>query len=98
MGTSLDGVDLGFKALLSTKPWTRDPAVVPIPYRQDLYDAYSSRASDDGAKPLKIGIFWNDGNVEPHPPVRRGLKLLADAVKNAGHKVSDIPPIDVCRN
>ena len=90
MGTSLDGIDLGFKALLSTKPWINDPAVVPIPYRQELYDAYSSRASGSGGKPLKVGILWDDGNVEPHPPVRRGLKLLVDAVKNAGHTVWDV--------
>lgn len=46
-----------------------------------------------GARPLKIGIFWNDGMVEPHPPVRRGLRLLDDAVKKAGHKVSPVPGI-----
>lgn len=86
MGTSLDGIDLGLKALLSTQPWINDPAVVPIPYRQDVYDTFIARGSS-GSKPLKIGIVWNDGMVEPHPPVQRGLKLLADAVKKAGHKV-----------
>lgn len=88
MGTSLDGIDLGFKALLSTQPWANDPAVVPVPYRQEIFDAYSARGSRAGARPLKIGVLWSDGLVEPHPPVRRGLKLLAKAVKNAGHKVS----------
>lgn len=87
MGTSLDGIELGFKALLSTQPWVNDPAVVPIPYRQEIFDAYSARGSGAGARPLKIGVLWNDGMVEPHPPVRRGLKLLAEAVKNAGHTV-----------
>ena len=90
MGTSLDGVDLGFKALLSTQPWLNDPAVVPIPYRQDIYDAFLARGSANpasGGKPLKLGIVWNDGLVEPHPPIQRGLKILAEAVKNAGHKV-----------
>jgi amidase len=90
MGTSLDGVELGFKALLSAQPWINDPAVVPMPYRQDIHDAYSSRASGASDRPLKIGVFWNDGSVEPHPPVRRGIKLLAEAVKNAGHKVCHI--------
>ncbi|OIW30790.1 amidase [Coniochaeta ligniaria NRRL 30616] len=95
MGTSLDGVDLGLRALLSTQPWIKDPAVVPIPYRQDIYDAYLARGSAAGAKPLKIGVVWNDGMVEPHPPVQRGLKLLAEAVKNAGHKIVDWNPPSV---
>lgn len=97
MGTSLDGIDLGLKALLSTQPWINDPAVVPIPYRQDIYNAYLARGSKAGAKPLKIGVVWNDGMVEPHPPVRRGLRLLAEAVKNAGHKVSGVAWNTSCR-
>jgi amidase len=91
MGTSLDGIDLGLKSLLSTKPWIRDPAVVPLPYRQEIFDNYLARGlskAGAGGKRLKIGIVWRDGIVEPHPPIRRGLKLLAEAVKNAGHKVS----------
>ncbi|KAB5554879.1 amidase signature domain-containing protein [Coniochaeta sp. 2T2.1] len=92
MGTSLDGVRLGFKALLSTQPWIKDPAVVPIPYRQDIFNAYSSRGSGAAARPLKVGVFWNDGVVEPHPPVRRGLRLLAESIKNAGHKIVNWNP------
>lgn len=87
MGTSLDGIDLGFRAMLLTQPWVRDPAVDPIPYRDDICNAYLARGQP-GAQPLKIGIVWNDGMVEPHPPIRLGLRLLADAVKKAGHKVS----------
>ncbi|KAB5559941.1 amidase signature domain-containing protein [Coniochaeta sp. 2T2.1] len=92
MGTSLAGVDLGLRALLSTKPWVHDPAVVPIPYREDVYNAYLARGMAAAGRPLKLGIVWNDGMVEPHPPILRGLRLLAEAVRNAGHKVVDWNP------
>lgn len=41
-------------------------------------------------KPLKLGIYWTDNVVTPHPPISRGLKLVVDAVKNAGHEVGGI--------
>ena len=90
MSTSLEGLELTFRALLSTKPWTNDPAVVPIPWRQDIIDSVESRASSGGetkARALKLGIFWNNGLVEPQPPVRRALKIVVDAVRHAGYTV-----------
>lgn len=95
LSTSLDGLDLALRAVMATRPWLSDPAVVPIPYRQDVTDAFASRANPDGTskdRPLKIGILWTDGVVEPHPPIRRGLNLLAHAVKSAGHKLADWEP------
>ncbi|KAH6889261.1 amidase signature domain-containing protein [Thelonectria olida] len=97
MSTSADGLGLILRSVLSTKPWLRDPAVVPIPFRQDVVDEYLSRASQDGTakpstKPLKLGILWSDGIVGVHPPVRRGLKMVADAMVTSGHKIVDWDP------
>ncbi|KAI1826554.1 amidase signature domain-containing protein [Xylaria intraflava] len=97
LSTSLGGVDLLLRADLSTKPWLRDPAVVPMPFRDDVVREYEARANLDGtakasAKPLKLGVFWTDGVVQPHPPVTRGLRIVADAVKSAGHKIVDWEP------
>ncbi|KAM3084455.1 hypothetical protein ACMFMF_001811 [Clarireedia jacksonii] len=36
---------------------------------------------------LKLGVMWCDGMVEPHPPVRRGLQMVVDALRNAGNEV-----------
>ncbi|PSK37312.1 hypothetical protein B9Z65_2054 [Elsinoe australis] len=97
MSTSLDGLELGMRAVLSTSPWLRDPAVIPVEFRQQIYDDISSRAESDGAakastKPLKLGVLWNDRIVEPHPPIKRGLQMVVDAVRSAGHKVIDWDP------
>lgn len=93
MSTSLGGLKLGLQSVLSTQPWLRDPAVVPINFRQDVYEAFASRAGSRGqakadTAPLKLGVFWRDNVVEPHPPIQRGLKMLVEAVRAAGHTVS----------
>ena len=93
MSTSLGGLTHGLEATLSAKPWLRDPAVVPIPYRHDLLKQYSDRANPDGtakfdAQPLKLGIVWTDGSINPHPPVKRGLENVVKSLIAAGHKVS----------
>lgn len=90
MSTSIDGLELVLRAVLSTRPWIKDPAVVPIPYRQEMVSEVLSRSNPDGTatdKPLKFGVLWTNGIVEPHPPIRRGLKMVAESLKKAGHKV-----------
>ena len=72
-----------------------DPAVVPLPWRQDATDAMNQRLASKGkieGPPLKLGILWSDGVVEPQPPVRRGLHMVVDAIRHAGHTVVDWSP------
>ncbi|OAQ65418.1 general amidase [Pochonia chlamydosporia 170] len=97
LSTSLDGLDLIFRGILSTEPWLRDPAVVPMPFRQSVVEEYMSRvdqtvALKESKRPLKLGIFWTDGVVQPHPPITRGLKKVVTAVKQAGHSVVEWKP------
>ncbi|KAI1327595.1 amidase signature domain-containing protein [Xylariaceae sp. FL0255] len=96
LSSSLGGLDLLLRANLSTKPWLRDPAVVPIPFRDEISKQYESRADPSGiandSLPLKLGVLWTDGTAQPHPPVTRGLNMVVEAVRNAGHKVVDWNP------
>ena len=91
MGTSLDAVHLVFESLIFTEPWRRDPGVVPLPWNKPIFRATLERVNVDGsAKPnmqLKLGVCWTDNLVTPHPPITRGLEMVVNAVKNAGHKV-----------
>ena len=91
MGTSLDAIYLVLKSLISTEPWQRDPNVVPLPWRESVFEDTMRRAAVDGSAnehpPLKLGIYSINNLVNPHPPVARGLRLVVDALKNAGHKV-----------
>ncbi|KAM0492707.1 hypothetical protein ACHAP8_009725 [Fusarium lateritium] len=97
MGTSIDALEIVFKSVLGAEPWLRDPAVLPIPFRKNMVDSYLSRADSKGSaksgkKPLKMGVLWSDGVVGPHPPVLRGLRVVVEALKKAGHKVVDWEP------
>lgn len=79
LSRSLESLELVMCSLLSTSPWLRDPAVVPIPWRKE--------ERIGGEKKLKFGIFWWDGMIQPHPPVTRALGMVGSALKNAGHEV-----------
>lgn len=91
MATSIDAIRLVFSSIMSTQPWARDPNLVPIPWRQNLADEMLARSDASGKSndklPLKLGISWTDQVVTPQPPIARGLRLVVDAVKQAGHKV-----------
>lgn len=69
------------------------PPSCPSPFRQHVVEECTRRADPgNSASPLKLGILWTDGIVRPHPPIYRGLKMVAEAVKQAGHKVVDWTP------
>ena len=80
-----------FKTILSTEPWLQDPLVVELPWRgaheqQILHYAYYAKGHSQDSK-LAFGIFEHDDVVTPDPPVRRAVKMVADALRKAGHKV-----------
>ncbi|CAI4212091.1 unnamed protein product [Parascedosporium putredinis] len=90
-------LELVFRSVLSTKPWLSDPAVVPIPWRTEELESIRSRVNAKGqsaGRPLKFGFFWRNSTLEPHPPVRRGLKIVAEALQRAGHIIVDWNPPD----
>ncbi|KAJ2992004.1 hypothetical protein NUW58_g2320 [Xylaria curta] len=96
LSTSLGGLNLLLQADLSCKPWLKDPSVVPIPFREDVLKEYEARANPDGTAngtiPLKFGVLWTDGVVQPHPPITRGLNMVVEAIRSAGHKIVDWNP------
>lgn len=91
MGTTIDAVKLVMTSILSTQPWIRDLAVISMPWNSDMEKSTLARALPDGSAnkklPLKLGVFWTDGVVEPQPPIKRGLRIVHDVLKSVGHKV-----------
>lgn len=77
-------------SILSTEPWIQDPNVVSIPWRSALEESTLARAGPSGKAndkaPFKLGIFWTDGLITPQPPIARGLHIVSEEVKKAGHK------------
>jgi Asp-tRNA(Asn)/Glu-tRNA(Gln) amidotransferase A subunit family amidase len=82
MTRSLSSMIAITKAVIDGEPWTLDPRVVPIPWRQSFYEEVQSR-------PLVIGVMVDDGVVKAHPPIERALRELAANLKDAGHELVD---------
>lgn len=96
MGTSIGALKLVMSALLSSEPWVRDPSVVPIPWRDMIERDISGRVNQHGRAvgnaALRIGFLYNDGFMKPHPPITRGLRIVQEALKQAGHQVVEWAP------
>lgn len=78
MSVDREGLELFMKVALASEPWNIDPSIVQkewVPYRF--------------ARPPKIGIMWWDGVVQPHPPMTRALREVAEACRVAGMEVVD---------
>ncbi|KAL8934867.1 MAG: hypothetical protein Q9211_005007 [Gyalolechia sp. 1 TL-2023] len=83
LSTSLEGVKLFMRTVLSAKPWLVEPSCLPIPWR-DEDDHLPTRHG----KTLRVAVLWSDDIVKPHPPVNRALKEVV-------HKMEGIPEIEV---
>lgn len=84
MARTLEDVVRYSKIVIDQEPWLRDTKCHPIPWRKA-----------EVPKKLKIGVMWNDGIIQPTPPIARALKEAADKLKAAGHELVDWDPIDL---
>lgn len=71
------GIDTFMKTVLSSQPWLNDPSLHPIPWRDQ-----DSHLHHQGKK-LTVGVMWNDGVVNPTPPVTRALQEVVARLKIA---------------
>jgi amidase len=81
MAKTLEDITLYSKAIVDAQPWTLDPKMLPIPWRQA-----------EVGKRLKIAVLWNDGICFPTPPVTRALKETTESLKKAGHEIVEWDP------
>lgn len=86
LATTAPSIRLLMQSILSQKPWLYDPLVIDMPWREYIEAEVNSLIKSSPSS-LTFGIFKNDGTVTPHPPVRRALQIVADALTKAGHKV-----------
>ncbi|RAO69365.1 uncharacterized protein BHQ10_005377 [Talaromyces amestolkiae] len=84
LSTSRGGLRLIMKAAIDSKPWLKEPTLLPIPWRDDV----SHLTQGTSGKKLKIGVLWDDGVVKPHPPVTRALNEVVS-------KLRDVPGVEI---
>lgn len=83
LSTSLGGIKLFMKTVLTAKPWLIEPSCIPIPWRD-----HESHLPISRNKKLRIAVLWSDGIVKPHPPITRALTEVVTKLRN-------IPEIEV---
>ncbi|MCJ1402542.1 Acetamidase [Xylographa trunciseda] len=90
LSSTVGGLRLAVKSLLSQQPWLHDPLVHEIPWRdeqeKEIFDLVSSGTSGKGR--LAFGIMESDGVITPHPPVQRAMKMVVKTLEKLGHKVN----------
>lgn len=78
MAVDREALEIFMKAALASKPWRIDPSLSTREWTPYKFN-----------KPLKIAIQWWDGVVQPHPPLTRAMKEVAEACSKAGMEVVD---------
>ncbi|KAL1673882.1 amidase signature domain-containing protein [Schizophyllum commune] len=84
MSRSLSGLVEFVKAVTNGNLSDVDPKVVEMPWREELY-----QLKRIGGRETKLCIAYYDSDevVRPHPPVRRAIQMIVDALRKAGHNV-----------
>ncbi|KIP11093.1 hypothetical protein PHLGIDRAFT_28037 [Phlebiopsis gigantea 11061_1 CR5-6] len=88
IATSARDLALFCRTMLQYEPWRVEPALLELPWRQDIVDGAGIPDR------LAVAIMWDDGCVAPHPPILDALKAARDALVAAGHDVVDWAPLD----
>lgn len=71
---------------LEAKAWISDPDMYCLPFRNSL----------SHPPKLRVGVLYDNGLIQPHPPIKRALDICRLGLEAAGHKVfvvSDLPPM-----
>ncbi|KDQ55801.1 hypothetical protein JAAARDRAFT_37227 [Jaapia argillacea MUCL 33604] len=89
MSNSLSGIKTFMKAVVGSKPWTKDPMAIRKKWDENEY----SLVEHGGGKQLCFAFLTDDGLVTPHPPIIRALEMTKNALVADGHKVVDWVPL-----
>ncbi|KAJ3527321.1 hypothetical protein NM208_g9725 [Fusarium decemcellulare] len=80
MARSLSSLIAVTRLAITAAPWTIDPQLPPIPWRDEIFEDMSTRS-------LVIGAMLDDGVVTVHPPIEQTFCELVVKLKAAGHEV-----------
>ncbi|CAH1237817.1 FAAH [Branchiostoma lanceolatum] len=85
LARDVDCLALGMKALLVPDMFHLDPQVVPIPFRQEMYE---------DKKPMRIGYFTALEACPTTPSMGRAVIMAKEALEKAGHTLVAFDPPD----
>ncbi|THV06029.1 amidase [Dendrothele bispora CBS 962.96] len=80
-------LELFFTTVYSAQPWMTDVYLSPLPWGYQIPKWTGTEGK------IRLGVMWNDGVVNPQPPIRRALRTLVDALrKTSAFEISDYEP------
>ncbi|KAG8961124.1 hypothetical protein FRC03_005770, partial [Tulasnella sp. 419] len=85
MASSVSSLKVFTKAVLDSEPWKKDPVVLRKRWCESDYQL----RDHGGGEKLVFGFMWDNGIIRPHPPVRRAMESVKNALKSRGHEVVD---------
>ena len=93
LSSSINGLEIVFKALLDSNPWMNDAETLEMPWHQDKYDAIAARNHSPGRVDgrLVFGLLRCDNYVQPHPTIDKAIQTVRQALQHHGHEVSLYP-------
>ncbi|KAL8700918.1 MAG: hypothetical protein Q9201_005187 [Fulgogasparrea decipioides] len=80
LANSVSTLQLLVKSLLSREPWLHDPLVHELPWRED-------KATLPQDQKLSFAVLRHDGGASLHPPVKRAIETVVNALKDQGYEV-----------
>lgn len=86
MARHAEDMTLFMSVVLAAQPWRLSAVCLGMPWRVDEV-VFRGR----GGRP-KIGVMWDDGVVQPQPPMRRAMRFAVDKLKAAGFDLVDYKP------
>ncbi|PCH43375.1 general amidase [Wolfiporia cocos MD-104 SS10] len=89
LSNSISGIKAFMQAVISRKPWEKDPLAVRKKWDEEAY----ALSEHGGGGKLCFAIMWDDRIVVPHPPIIRALEMTKAALLAAGHAVVDWEPL-----
>ena len=84
MSRSIEDVELYCKWVASTQPWRYDPKAIPMSWTPVHLD-----------EKMAFAVVRTDGITNPLPPVKRGLQIVVDSIRAAGHEVIEFDMDDI---
>ncbi|XP_030584230.1 vitamin D3 hydroxylase-associated protein-like [Archocentrus centrarchus] len=86
MARDVDSLALCMQALLCDHMFSLDPTVPPLPFNMEIYRS---------SKPLRIGYFESDGDMQPSPSMARGIREVKALLEQAGHTLVPYRPLKI---
>ncbi|KAH8809188.1 amidase signature domain-containing protein, partial [Xylogone sp. PMI_703] len=87
LASTASALKLMLQATLSQQPWLLDPAVVDLPWREEI----ATMPPRDGSK-LTFGIYADDGVISPLPPIKRAMEEVKSLIHKLGHETINWNP------